>query len=110
MKTVEDLKILIKDLNNEYSHGILKFKVMNNKFGTGICWTGTWGRYGGFSLKTSGVVQGYESDEDFVAHVKRSSKEVIDNVMKEYKERKDKRFLSPKFVSVMEQYIKEETK
>lgn len=110
MKTVEDLKILAKELTEKCGHGILKFKAMDNKFGTGICWTGTWGRYDGLGLKAIGVVQGYESDEDFVAHVKRSSKEVIENVMKEYKERKDKRFLSPKFVSVMEQYIKEETK
>lgn len=107
MKTVEELKILANDLNNECGHGILRFKVMNNKiFGTGISWIGTWGRYGGFSTNASGVAQGYESDEDFVIHVKRCSQEVIEDIVKEYKERKDKRFLSPKFVSVMEQYIK----
>jgi hypothetical protein len=107
MKTVEELKILANDLNNECSHSILRFKVMNNKiFGTGIYWIGTWGHYGGFSINASGVVQGYESDEDFVIHVKRCSQEVIEDIVKEYKEHKDKRFLSPKFVSVMEQYIK----
>lgn len=105
MKTVEELKILANDLNNECGHSILRFKVMNNKFGTGIQWTGTWGRYDGYHTKASGVVQGYESDEDFVAHVKRCSQEVIEKLVEDYKN-KDHRFLSPKFVSVMEKYIK----
>lgn len=112
MRTVEQLKELVKELNNSgIGEGLLKFKVMNKKYGTGISWIGTWGRYGGPDLKAGnkvgslrGKYQGFgRTDEEFVEELKRDVKAIIENLVKDYNSNK---FLHHgKFEEAMEQYF-----
>lgn len=92
MLTIEQLKEVVKELNDSDFGGFLRFRVMKNRWGTGIGWTST-KEVKGFPLQNNemraensganlrGKYQGFgRTDEKFIEETKKDIKEIVENL------------------------------
>jgi hypothetical protein len=100
MLTIEQLKEVVKELNDSDFGRFLRFRVRKNRWGTGIGWTST-KEVKGFPLQNNemkakdftygmtGKYQGYgRTDEEFIEETKKNIKEIVENLKENLKEKK----------------------